>query len=116
MSDIRDNLSTMESKEDSAQTMQAMHSSGNMSRQQLLNQINEVSFAINDMQLYLDTHPNCREGLRFMERHQEKRQRLLDIYARNYGPLTMDSMVMSDEDSWKWMQQPFPWQQEGGCR
>ena len=127
MSDIRDSFSTVQEKDTASANMQAVDDTmqvmndtgrtyGNMSRQQLLNQINQVSFAVNDMQLYLDTHPNCQEGLRFMQRHLERRQRLLDLYAENYGPLTMDSMEMAGEDSWKWMKQPFPLKHEGGCR
>ena len=107
-------------QEDQTVEMQAMNErvreAMTMSRQQLLNRINEVSFAVNDMQLYLDTHPDSRRALRYMERHQEERKALLNAYARRFGPLTMDSAVMSDDETWKWSQQPFPWQQEGGCR
>ena len=59
----------------------------NRSRCQLLGEINEVSFAVNDLHLYLDTHP-----------------------------LTIDSADLTDCDRWKWMEQPFPWEKEGACR
>ena len=36
-------------------------------RENLLNRINEVSFAVNDILLYLDTHPKCKEGLAFYQ-------------------------------------------------
>lgn len=35
----------------------------------LFQYINEVSFAINDMNLYLDTHPEDKKALAFMEEH-----------------------------------------------
>ena len=35
------------------------------SRKELLNHINTVSFAVNDIQLYLDTHPDDEEALAF---------------------------------------------------
>lgn len=103
-------MNEMLSREEEIRIMEAM------SECQLMKQINEVSFAVNDLQLYLDTHPDCREGLRMMAGKLEQRRRLLGVYARKFGPLTLDSANLSDEDTWKWMQQPFPWQQKGGSR
>ena len=37
-------------------------------------------------------------------------------YAKFYGPLTIDTGNDSNLKSWQWMEQPFPWEQEGGCR
>ena len=37
----------------------------NHSREQLLNMVNEVSFAVDDIKLYLDTHPEDEEALAF---------------------------------------------------
>ena len=36
-----------------------------MNRNQLLQWINEVSFAVTDISLYLDTHPDDKEALAF---------------------------------------------------
>ena len=55
-----------------------------MSQKQLLQWINMVSFAVNDITLYLDTHPDDEEAL-------------------NYLKLG---------DHWDWATQPWPW--EGG--
>ena len=52
----------------------------------LLQYINEVSFAINDMNLYLDTHPEDKKALAFMEEHVKMRKRALKEYAMKYGP------------------------------
>ena len=46
----------------------------------LLQYINEVSFAINDMNLYLDTHPEDKKALAFMEEHVKMRKRALKEY------------------------------------
>lgn len=103
-------MSEIQSMEEDLRSME------NMPECQLMKCINEVSFYVNDLQLYLDTHPGCPEGLRLMDRHLHRRKRLLDVYAKKFGPLTIDSMSPSDEDTWKWMCQPFPWQQKGGNR
>ena len=88
----------------------------NCSRQQLMSRINEVSFAVNDMNLYLDTHPCDAKALAYCRELVQERKKLLKEYAEMYGPLTIDSTAWSEESIWKWMEQPFPWEKEGGCR
>lgn len=88
----------------------------NRSGKQLLNRINQVSFAVDDLLLYLDTHPCDERALMLCRKMVKERKELLEEYAKNYGPLTIDSTDMSESESWKWMEQPFPWEREGGCR
>lgn len=78
-----------------------------------LQQINEVSFAVNDMLLYLDTHPKDQKALRYFSDISDRRNQLMAEYAEKYGPLTIDSAAVSSENAWKWSQQPFPWEKEG---
>lgn len=85
-------------------------------KEKLLHRINEVSFAVNDILLYLDTHPCCQEALSFYKECASERQKLMKEYAQCYGPLTVDDALETDGSTWKWMEQPFPWEQEGGCR
>ena len=86
------------------------------SKSQLFQQINEVSFAIDDLLLYLDTHPCCEKGMALYREYTEKRKNLMREYAQYYGPLTIDDAAENSADKWKWMEQPFPWEREGGCR
>lgn len=85
-------------------------------REKLLQRINEASFAVNDILLYLDTHPCCEEALAYYREHAEERKNLMKEYAKAYGPLTVDDALETDGSTWKWMEQPFPWEREGGCR
>ncbi len=84
-----------------------------MTRVQLLNYINEVSFAKDEMLLYLDTHPCDKEALAFCRKHVEMRNKALKEYAKHYGPLTIDCTDDVASDSWEWVMQPWPW--EGGA-
>lgn len=87
-----------------------------MSYCEVMNRINEVSFAIHDMQLYLDTHPNDERALEDMRILLEKRRQYLEIHAHYYGPLTMDSTADGCNDSWAWILQPWPWEiMKGRC-
>lgn len=82
-------------------------------RHELLNHINAVSFAVVEAQLYLDTHPDDPDALAFFHKYLEERKIALKEYATYYGPLTIDSTASCD-DRWKWVNEPWPWQ-EGGC-
>ena len=65
------------------------------SRKVLLNHINTVSFAVNDIQLYLNTHPEDTEALAYFHEYKEKRGKALREYATCYGPLTIDTVGAS---------------------
>jgi spore coat protein JB len=82
-------------------------------RRELLDWINEVSFAVNDVILFLDTHPDNMEALEYFEEYKKKREDALREYADNYGPLTLDS-ACTDANCWSWIHEPWPWQ-KGGC-
>lgn len=82
-------------------------------RRELLEKINEVSFAVNDIVLYLDTHPFDEKALAYYEEMSEMRDKSLKEYARLYGPLTIDTANDSCSRQWEWVMQPWPW--EGGC-
>lgn len=84
-------------------------------KKQLLQEINEVSFAVDDILLFPDTHPWNQEALDYYREMAGRRKELLRQYAVSYGPLTIDSALDTPGDTWEWMNQPFPWQ-EGGCR
>ena len=87
-------------------------------RESLLAWINQVSFAVNEMTLYLDTHPDDEDALAFFREKLKIRQEALETYARFYGPLTIDTANDNMSRSFQWVQQPWPWepQRKGGCR
>lgn len=93
-----------------------MSSSQSSNRRKMMQEINEASFAVNDILLYLDTHPCDEKAMEFYRKNASRRNELLCRYAREFGPLTIDSAVDSCSDTFQWAQQPFPWEEEGGCR
>lgn len=83
----------------------------NESRADAMRLVQQAGFAVDDIVLFLDTHPNDREAL---EMYQEYRRILKQAecnYNTNFGPLTIED-VDSDE-YWTWVQTPWPW--EGEC-
>ena len=83
-------------------------------RKELLNYINQVSFAVDDVKLYLDTHPCDEEALSYFQEYSRLRGQALKEYASYYGPLIVDTAYSSCSDRWNWINEPWPWQ-EGGC-
>lgn len=84
-------------------------------REELLYLINLVSFSVDEIVLYLDTHPHDQEALRYYKENMGYRREFLTKYAEEYGPLTLDDCPNPDQ-KWLWETQPFPWEMEGGCR
>ena len=82
-------------------------------RHELMEWINIVSFAVDDVKLFLDTHPCNTEALEYFEEFKKQRVQALKEYAKLYGPLTLDT-AGSGADRWTWIHEPWPWQ-EGGC-
>ena len=67
-----------------------MYQNSSGSKAQLLQKINEVSFAVNDILIYLDTHPCCEKGMALYREYAAERKKLMKEYAQCYGPLTVD--------------------------
>ncbi len=83
-------------------------------REKAMNEISMVGFAINDLTLYLDTHPDCGQGITLMRELLQRRLDALADYAAKYYPLTQLSIITGNPDSakYEWDEGPMPW--EGG--
>ena len=79
-----------------------------LSKEDLMRQIQSLAFAVNDLTLYLDTHPEDRNALGLHNQYTRNLNNSVDIYQRKYGPLTMYCPC----NSWRWVANPWPW--EGG--
>ena len=86
------------------------------SKAQLMQLINEVSFAVNDMNLYLDTHPDDKCAMEFMTDKIRIREEALKEYAMYYGPLTIATADDDCSTSWDWVMQPWLGNRKEGVR
>ena len=77
----------------------------------LMKRINMLSFAVDEAVLFLDTHPEDREALRFYHEMNAQRQKAVAEYTAEYGPLTAGSV--KNDERWTWVDSPWPWQKEG---
>lgn len=77
---------------------------------QILQVLDQASFAVDDVLLYLDTHPNDTEALAYYQYVKSLRDQVMNAYTDQYGPLMKDQERSTT--SWTWVNGPWPW--EGG--
>lgn len=85
-----------------------------MDKAALCRRISAVDFSIWELQLFLDTHPHCAEALEKRRQLMAERQRLIDLYESNFGPYAVEARHV-DGERWSWIDDPWPWDLEGGC-
>ncbi len=74
----------------------------------LLRKIQTVDFALQEVNLFLDTHPRCKKALTYYEMYRKLRHELCMEYTEKYGPLTRNDVM--DTDNWTWIDDPWPWE------
>ena len=73
--------------------------------------LTELSFVMDDLRLYLDTHPCDQEALCYFKKVQEAREEVLKAYTEAFGPIY--SYMVDADNYWCWVNDPWPW--EGVC-
>ena len=77
-------------------------------REEMLERIKCLNFAIIELGLYLDTHPDDEKALCLHRKYCKEYRKLTDNYQKVYGPLTIQFPC----NKWRWLEEPWPW--EGG--
>ena len=77
-------------------------------KEEMLQEIRCLEFAIVELALYLDTHPEEEKALCLHRKYVRECKELKDKYQKVYGPLTINFPC----NKWRWLEEPWPW--EGG--
>ena len=87
----------------------------NSGQQRLFRLIMEVSFALEDVVLYLDTHPDDFDAIAVFNQYNADRKKLLQRMEVDFYPLKRDCIVdaKGNENHFSWTDGPLPW--EGAC-
>ena len=75
-------------------------------REDLAMQIKAYQFAVTDIALYLDTHPEDERALCLHREYTRRLKELRDKYQKVYGPLTIEYPC----NKWRWLEEPWPWE------
>ena len=74
-------------------------------------QIRSLCFVKTELELYLDTHPDCPTALDYYYKTVAELKRLTEQYENTVGPLSAMGVVAPDK--WTWVKEPWPWQRDG---
>ena len=69
-----------------------------------------ASFAMDDVILYLDTHPDDRNALNYYRYVVALRKESVKAYEASFGPLTIEDA--DDACTWSWLTERWPWEGE----
>ena len=84
---------------------------GNMDMIALADRIQELTFVIKELELYLDTHPDCKTALDYYYQTNTALKKMTEEYEAKYRPLT--SGGVNTDQGWTWVKEPWPWQRPG---
>ncbi len=75
-------------------------------RIEMIQNIRCLDFAINELALYLDTHPDDEKALCLHRKYCKEAKELKDKYQKVFGPLTINYPC----NKWRWLEEPWPWE------
>lgn len=77
-------------------------------KSKLLNNIQKYDFALDEIRIYLDTHPNCKNGLKYFHKYKKLQNEAVLEYNQLYGPITSEQV--KSKEHWTWVNEPWPWE------
>lgn len=75
-------------------------------REKLLRRIAAEDFAVIELHMFMNSHPNNKEAAMMLKEHDRKTQMLRKEFEETYGPL-MSNQVQANR--WAWISDPWPW-------
>ena len=86
-----------------------MNNTTNM--KELSEKIRELTFVQKELELYLDTHPDCKTALDYYYQTMNALRAMTEEYEAKFGPMTSRGVMV--DKGWTWVDEPWPWQREG---
>ena len=73
-----------------------------------LTELQCMSFALQELALYLDTHRDDTEAFELYQAYQKANAKARMIYEEKYGPL--NHMSVQNKGQYAWLNDPWPWE------
>lgn len=81
-----------------------------LDRAALCKKIQQLGFVLDDLGLFLNTHPTNQIALDFFRENQGMYMEAATAYETKYGPLSI--YYVNTDNGWTWTQGPWPWEME----
>lgn len=88
---------------------------GGHSQDDYMLKIQQIGFLLVDLNLYLDTHPDCAQAIDDYNALVCTMQELREAYIRQHGPL-MNFGTAPSSVPWQWVDDSMPWPWENKRR
>ena len=79
-------------------------------RSECLRKLQEASFALDDVKLFLDTHPTDQKALEYYEKQKKLRDQYMRDFTSRFGPISAYDVNVTNR--WTWVDNPWPWETE----
>ena len=81
-------------------------------RETVMRALYEISFFLDDLTLYLDTHPDDFEAIAVFNQYHANRKKLLQRMEVDFSPLKRDCIVdaKGNKNHFSWIDGPLPWE------
>ena len=76
---------------------------------EMLIYIDAYSFALIDLNLYLDIHPNDKNAISTYNMYLANLEEYMQTYQNKYGPIVNTSKTLNSFP-WEWIKHPWPWE------
>ena len=78
-------------------------------RDEMLLNVNQLSFARHELNLLLDNYPSNKDALNLFNRYLDMEEKAMQNYERRYGPLLVTSDVQTNTP-FAWENDKWPWE------
>ncbi len=80
-------------------------------RDRLLRTLSSYDFAVSDLHIYLDTHPDDKKAEDALKIYEKKSIEIRQEYEEKFGPITVNNI---GGNRWSWISDPWPWDTQEG--
>lgn len=82
----------------------------NNEQAEMLLNVNQLTFAAHELNLYLDVYPNDTNMIKLFNQYRQMANEAIKKYEGKYGPLTIDTL--SNPNTFSWETYSWPWEKE----
>lgn len=79
-------------------------------KKSLMAEIYKFGFIVDELKLYLDTHPNDQDAINSFNEARSSYADAVKSYTKLFGPLLVS--MYEPESKWSWNSGPMPWEGE----
>ena len=85
---------------------------GSNEKEKMFLELLSICFAAHELNLYLDLHPEDTSMLSLFNDYRMKENELKRKYESKYGPLTVNSDSVINNNSFMWVNDSWPWEDD----